>query len=69
MQYCSLKDPDPLADVQTASALSFAWPQLVVAHFPLHATRIDPISAGDDALLKDLIEDCFMHRFLLLRGE
>ncbi|MGI8959600.1 MAG: hypothetical protein ACR2IV_07555 [Bryobacteraceae bacterium] len=60
---------DPLGKVEVASALTFAWTQIVVAHFSFHAARIDPIPARNDAFLKNLIEDRFMQGFLLLRGE
>jgi hypothetical protein len=68
-QYCSLKDPDLLGEIEAASALAFTWTQIVVAHFPFHATRIDPIPTGNDAFLKNLIQNRFMQGFLLLRGE
>ena len=64
-----LKNPDPLGNIDPPSALALAGPQVVVAHFPFHAARIDPIPAGADALLKDLIEDRFMQGFPVLRGE
>ncbi len=44
-QYCSLKDPDSLGDMQVARSLSSAWPQLVVTHLPFDATWIDSIPA------------------------
>jgi hypothetical protein len=69
VQYCSLNDPYPLGEVEAASALSFTWTQIVVAHFPFDATWIDPIPARNDALLKNLVQDRFMQGFLLLRGE
>src|SRR5713226_137431 len=68
-QYCSLNNPDPLGEIEAASALAFTWTQIVVAHFPFHATRIDPIPARNDAFLKNLIQNGFMQGFLLLRGE
>lgn len=69
MQYCSLNNPDPLGHIEAASTLALAWPQWVVAHFPFHAARVDPISAGANALLKNLVEDRFVPHLFLLRGE
>jgi hypothetical protein len=46
-----------------------AWPQLVVTHFPLDATRIDSIPARHDTLFEDFVEDPLMKGFLLPRGE
>jgi hypothetical protein len=69
VQYCSLKNPDPLGIIETPSSLALAGPQVVVAHFSFHTTRIDPIPAGADPLLKDLVEDGFMQGFPVLRGE
>ncbi|HEY5177465.1 MAG TPA: hypothetical protein VII95_18050, partial [Terriglobales bacterium] len=36
------------------SALPLPGPQIVVAHFPFHPARVDPIAARGDALLEDL---------------
>ena len=49
--------------------LALAWAQFVVAHFPFHAARVDPISTGANALLKNLVEDRFVPDLFLLRGE
>jgi hypothetical protein len=52
-----------------ASALAFAWPQIIVAHFPLYTAWVDPIPARDDPFVKDFVEDRFMQGLPLLRGE
>jgi hypothetical protein len=52
-----------------ARALPLPRPEIVVAHLPLHSAEVDPVSAGDDSLLEDLVEDHFMQGFLLPRGE
>ncbi len=69
MQYCSLNDPDPGGDVDVAGGLAFARPQVVIAHLALHPADVDPVSAGDDALLEDLLQNRFMQGFSPPRGE
>ena len=68
-QYCSLNNFDSLGHIEAASALALAWPQWVVAHFPFHAARVDPMPAGANALFKNLVEDRFVPELFLLRGE
>ncbi|MDR3741759.1 MAG: hypothetical protein P4L40_22295, partial [Terracidiphilus sp.] len=61
--------PYPLGNIHAARALPLPGPQIVVAHLALHAAEVDPVSAGDDALLQDLVEGCIMQDFPLPRGE
>ncbi|MGA3100211.1 MAG: hypothetical protein ABSF25_27475, partial [Bryobacteraceae bacterium] len=68
-QYCSLNNPYPRGDIDAACALPLPRPQIVVAHLALHAAEIDPVSAGDDALLQDLPQNRFMQDVPLPRGE
>jgi hypothetical protein len=49
--------------------MTLARAQVVVAHFPFHAARVDSVSAGTDSLLENLIEDGLMQGFLVPRGE
>ena len=58
-----------LKEVEPSSGLWFAWTQVVVAHFPLHASWIDPVAAGTAALLEDFVEDRLVKTFSMLRGE
>jgi len=58
-----------LGDVDSTRAPPLAWLRIVVAHLPLHAAEVDPVSAGDDAPLQDLVEDRFVQDFPLPRGE
>jgi hypothetical protein len=51
-----------------AGGLPLPRPQIVVAHLPLHPSGVDPVSAGDDSLLQDLVEDGVMQDFPLPRG-
>jgi hypothetical protein len=46
-----------------------AWAQVVVTHLPLHSSEVDPVSAGDDTLFKDLLENGVMQGFPAPRGE
>ncbi|MGP8243042.1 MAG: hypothetical protein ACLQVN_00815, partial [Bryobacteraceae bacterium] len=68
-QYCSLNNPDPLRDIDAARALPLPGPQIVVAHLAFHAAEIDSVSAGDDALLQDLLQNRLMQDVPLPRGE
>ena len=52
-----------------AGSLALPRPQVVVAHLALHSAEVDAVSAGDDALVKDLLQDRFMQGFSLPRGE
>lgn len=51
------------------SELALPGPQIVVAHLPLHSADVDPVPAGDDTFVKDLLQDRFMQGFPLPRGE
>jgi len=55
--------------IEQAGALSLSGPEVIVAHFPFDAAWVDPIPAGMDTFLKNLVENALMQRFLLLRGE
>ena len=68
-QYCSLNDLDALGKIDPFCGLPLAWAQVVVAHLPLNAARIDPFATGAGALLKDFIEDQIMKEFPVPRGE
>lgn len=68
-QYCSLKDPDRLPDVERGQRLRMARAQGEVAHLALHAAEVSPVAARHDALLQDFIEDGVMKGFPVLRGE
>jgi hypothetical protein len=57
MQYCSLNDHNPFGYVEAAGTLALPGPQVVVAHLALHAAKVDPVPAGDDAFLEDLLQD------------
>jgi hypothetical protein len=57
MQYCSLNDPNPLGYVDAAGTLALPGPQVIVAHLALYAAKVDTGSTGDDAFLKDLLQD------------
>ena len=52
-----------------ARALATAWPQGIVTHLALDAAGIAAIAAGDNAFLKDLVENRVMKCSPLLRGE
>jgi hypothetical protein len=43
--------------------------RVAVAYLPLHASEVDPIPAGEDSRLQDLVEDGFMQDLPLSRGE
>ena len=68
-QYCSLNYPDSTRNINAAGALALPGPQVVVAHLALDSAGIDPVPAGDDALLKDLPQDCLMQGFPAPSGE
>ena len=50
-------------------ALALPGPQVIVAHLSLHSAEIDPVPAGGDAFLEDLLQNCLMQGFPALRGE
>ena len=64
-----LNNPYPLGDVDAARRLALARPEAVIAHLPLHSADVDPVSAADNALLEDLLQNRFMQDVSLLRGE
>lgn len=68
-QYCSLNDPDPFGNIDSARRLTLAWAQVVVAHLPLHAAEVDPVPAGDDPFFKDLPQNRLLQGWPLPRGE
>jgi hypothetical protein len=43
--------------------------QRVVAHFTLHAARVDPVATRHNSLFKNLVQDRLVEGFSLLRGE
>jgi calcineurin-like phosphoesterase len=49
--------------------LSLSRTQIVVAHLALYATGVDSVATGNHSLFQQLVEDGFMKRDLLLRGE
>ena len=69
LQYCSLNNLNTLGEIDPASALPLMWPDWIVAHFSLHAARIQAMAAGAAAFLKDFVEDRLMKNFSVLRGK
>jgi hypothetical protein len=68
-QYRPLNDPDSRGDVDAAGVMALARPRIMVAHLALHPSEVVPIPAGDDALVKDLLQDRFMQGASLPAGE
>ena len=68
-QYCSFNKPDSLGKIDTAGGLVLARTQGVVTHLSLDTVWVDPRTTGNDALLKNFVEDHFVEGFSLPRGE
>jgi hypothetical protein len=56
-------------DVELGQWLEMVWPEREVAHLALDPAEIALVAAGDDAFLKDLVENRFMKGPPLPRGE
>ena len=66
-QCCSFNDINPAGEVEAASRMPFAGPQIIVTHLAFDAARVKAIAAGTGAFLENLGEGSFMKRFVLLR--
>src|SRR5215471_14682149 len=53
--------------MEASSALALTRPQVVAAHLALHAARIDSVATRNNPFLKNLVEDCLVEDFSLLR--
>ena len=68
-QYCSLNDSKFLGDIEPAGGLSPSGTQVVVAHLPLDSTGVQSSSTGDNPLIENFVENCFMQDFPAPRGD
>jgi hypothetical protein len=68
-QYSSLNDPDGLAEIDGMQGFAASAAPGVVADFPLYATRIMTVAAGDAFLIEDFRQQLVMELAFVLRGE
>lgn len=73
LHHCELPSPPAAPYLSEPTALvdflALARAEIVIAHLPLHAAEVDPVSAGDDTLLEDLLQNRFMQGLSVPRGK